>query len=95
MTSIKPLGKRLLVQRNEQAQEKGGIILPDTKKDKPQEGRVLAVGPGAINDDGVHENCSIQKGQEVLFSSYAGTEVNIDDKEYLIVSDEEVLAIVE
>jgi chaperonin GroES len=74
---------------------KTGIVLPDTAKEKPQEGTVLAVGPGRILDDGKRETIDVKAGQKVLFAKYAGTEFKVDDDELLIVSQKDILAVVE
>ena len=74
---------------------KSGIVLPDTAKEKPQEGTILAVGPGRILDDGKREQVDVKEGQKVLYAKYAGTEFKVDDEELLIVSQKDILAIVE
>jgi len=96
MAKIKPLGDKILVKRI-QAEEKtkGGIVLPDTAKEKPREGKVIAVGDGRLLDDGRRVPFQVSKNDRVLFSSYAGTEVKIDGEEYLIMTEEDVLAVVE
>lgn len=92
---IKPLGDRLLVKQVEAEEKtKGGIILPDTAKEKPKEGIVEAIGPGKLMDDGKVQPLSVKVGDRILFASYAGTEVKIDNKEYLIMKEEDVLAII-
>lgn len=92
---VVPLGDKLLVERLE-AEEKteGGIILPDTAKEKPKEGRVIAVGEGRVSDDGVRVPLQLKKGDRIIFSSYAGNEIKIDGEEYLIMSEEDVLAVI-
>jgi len=92
---IKPLGNRVLVQRSKAPTSKGGILLPETAKEKPKEGVVLAAGPGKMNDDGKLEPLSIKVGDTVLFSSYAGTEVKCPDtdEEYLILTEDDILGI--
>lgn len=94
--TIQPLGDKVVIKRLE-AQEvtKGGIVLPDSAKEKPREGRVIAVGPGKMLDDGTRGALQVKKGDRVLFTSYAGTEVKIDGEEYLIMGEEDILAIVE
>jgi len=94
--SVKPLGDKILVKRLD-AEEvtKGGIVLPDSAKEKPKEGRIIEVGPGKILDDGKRGALQVKKGDRVLFTSYAGTEIKIDGQEYLVMSEEDVLAIVE
>jgi chaperonin GroES len=93
---IKPLGDRVLIQRLE-AEEKtsGGIVLPDSAKEKPKEGIVLALGPGKLLDDGKRSTFSVATGNRVIFSSYAGTEVKWQGEEYLLMSEEDILAVVE
>lgn len=93
---LKPLGDRILVQPIE-AEEKtaAGIVLPDTAKEKPQQGKVLAVGPGRFKENGERLPMTVKEGQTVLFARYAGTEVKINGTKYLIMNESEVLAIVE
>ena len=88
---IKPLGKRVLVQRSKKEKSKGGIFLPDTAQEKPKEGTVLAVGPGKLNDLGEMELPTVKKGDRVLFGAYAGTEVSGAEEERLILSEDEIL----
>lgn len=94
--SLKPLGDRILVEPID-AEEKtaGGIVLPDTAKEKPQQGKVVAVGSGRLKENGERLPMSVEEGQTVLFARYAGTEVKLNGKDYLIMSESEVLAIVE
>ena len=93
---IQPLADKVLVQRLE-AENKtaGGIVLPDAAKEKPQRGKIISVGKGKTLDDGTLQKMQLKKGDEVLFTSYAGTEVKIDGKEYLIMSESDVMAIIE
>ena len=93
--AVKPLGDKILVKRLE-AQEitKGGIVLPDSAKEKPKEGRVVEVGPGKVLDDGSRGSMQIKKGDRILFTSYAGTEIKVDGEEFLIMSEDDVLAVV-
>ena len=93
--NIRPLGDRVILQRAE-AEEKtaGGILLPESAKDKPKEGRVMAVGEGRILDNGDRQQMNVKVGDRVLFSSYAGTEVKVGGEEYLIMSENDILAIV-
>jgi len=93
---IRPLADKVLVQRVE-AENKtaGGIVLPDSAKEKPKRGKIIAVGEGKLLDDGSRAEMSVKKGQEVLFTSYAGTEVKIDGKEYLIMDESDIMAIIE
>jgi len=94
--NIKPLGDRVLVEPIEQTEvKKGGIIIPDTAKEKPQEGKVIAVGDGKLTDEGKRIPLSVKKGDRVLMPKYGGTEVKVDDKEYQIVREEDILAIIE
>jgi chaperonin GroES len=93
---VRPLHDRILVKRvEEEKKSKGGIIIPDTAKEKPQEGRVAAVGTGKVLDDGSTRPLEVSKGDRVLFSKYSGTEVQIDGEEHLIIREEDVLAILE
>ena len=93
---IRPLHDRILVKRlEEQEVKKGGIIIPDTAKEKPQEGKVVAVGNGKVGDDGKKIPLDVKAGDKILFGKYSGSEVKIDDKEYLILREEDVLAILE
>lgn len=94
--AVKPLGDKILVKRLE-AQEitKGGIVLPDSAKEKPKEGKVVEVGPGKVTDDGSRGQMQLKKGDRILFTSYAGTEIKIDGEEFLIMSEDDVLAVVE
>jgi chaperonin GroES len=93
---LSPLGDRILVTRvDEEELTKGGIIIPDTAKEKPQEGKVVAVGPGKTNDDGNTVPLSVKKGDKVLFSKYAGTEINVEGEEHLFIREEDVLAVLE
>ena len=94
--SIRPLGDRILVQRVEaEAMTAGGIILPETAKEKPKEGRVIAIGEGRTLDNGDKSTFSVKTGDLVLFSSYAGTDVKYQGDEYMIMREEDVLAIIE
>ncbi len=93
--NIRPLSDRVLVrpiQREETT--KSGIVLPDTAKEKPQRGEVIAVGAGKLNDDGTRQPMDVKTGDRVLFAKYAGTELKMDDDEYLILSEKDILAIV-
>jgi len=93
---IRPLADRVLVERLEaETKTTGGIVLPDTAKEKPKRGKVLSVGDGKLLDDGTHRKMQIKKGDTVLFTSYAGTEIKLDGKEYLIMSESDILAITE
>jgi chaperonin GroES len=91
---IRPLRDRILVERiEEQEQKVGGIIIPDTAKEKPQQGKVVAVGKGRVNDKGEVFPLDVKEGDTVLFGKYAGTEIKIDGKEYLILREDEVLGV--
>ena len=93
---IRPLGDKVIVQRLEaEGKTAGGIVLPESAKEKPQRGKIVSVGDGKQLDDGSRAEMSVKKGQEVLFTSYAGTEVKVDGKEYLIIDESDILAIVE
>lgn len=94
--NVRPLHDRILVQRLEDKQEKseGGIIIPDSAKEKPQRGKVTAVGNGKTLDDGTKVALEIKKGDKVLFGKYAGTEVKIEGNEYLILREDDVLAVI-
>ena len=93
---IRPLHDRILVKRiDEEAKTKGGIIIPDSAKEKPQEGKVVAVGNGKIGDDGNVTPLDVKKGDKILFSKYSGSEVNLDDEEHLIMREDDVLAVLE
>lgn len=92
---IKPLADRLLVQREETADvKKGGIIIPDSAKEKPQEAKVVAVGPGALNDDGKRIALEVKKGDRILIGKYSGTEIKIDGDDYIILREDDVLAVI-
>ena len=93
---IRPLQDRILVKRvEEEAKSKGGIIIPDTAKEKPQEGRVVAVGKGKVTEDGKVHPLDVKKGDRVLFSKYSGTEIQIEGEEHLIIREDDVLGILE
>ena len=93
---VRPLHDRIMVERLEEKEvKKGGIIIPDTAKEKPQEGKVVAVGGGKVNEDGKKIPLDVKAGDKILFGKYSGSEVKIDDKEYLILREEDVLAILE
>ena len=95
-TKLKPIGDKVLVKRLEaEAMTKGGIVLPDTAKEKPKEGKVIALGDGRKGKDGKRTDFQVKKKDRILFASYAGTEVTVDGEEYLIMSEDDILAIVE
>ncbi len=94
MAKFTPLHDRILVRRVEEAETtRGGIIIPDTAKDKPQEGEVIAVGKGKINEEGKVRPLDVKEGDRILFGKYAGTEIKLDGEEYVIMREEEVLGI--
>ncbi len=94
MTKVRPLHDRLLIRRIEEKETvKGGIIIPDTAKEKPQEGEVLAVGNGKILDNGTKVPLDVKVGDKILFGKYSGTDIKIDGKEVLILREDEVLAV--
>ena len=94
--NVKPLGDRVLVQAIEQDEvKKGGIIIPDTAKEKPQEGKVIAIGTGKRDDNGKLIPFEVKKGDRVLISKYGGTEIKVDGKDYLIMREDDILGIIE
>ena len=96
MQKIRPLQDRLLVKRLEEHEvKKGGIIIPDTAKEKPQEGQVIAVGPGRLGDDGKRLPMEVKAGDKILFGKYSGSEVKVADAEHLIMREEDVLGILQ
>ncbi len=93
---IRPLADRVLVERLEaETKTAGGIVLPDSAKEKPQKGKIISIGKGKVLDDGTLKKIQVKKGDMVLFTSYAGTEVKVSDKEYLIMDESSILAIIE
>ena len=93
--NVRPLGDRVLVQPIEEKEtKKGGIIIPDTAKEKPQEGQVVALGTGKLNEDGKKVEFTVKKGDKVLISKYGGTEIKIGGENYLIMREEEILGVV-
>ncbi len=95
-SKLKPLNDKILLKRVEaESKTKSGIVLPETAKEKPKRGTVIAVGDGKLLDDGTRAKFQVKKGDEVIFASYAGTEVKIDNEEFLILSEDEVLAVIE
>ncbi len=93
---VRPLHDRVLVKRVEEKEVvKGGIIIPDTAKEKPMEGEVVAVGPGKVQEDGKRSPLDVKAGDRILFGKYAGTEIKIDDQDYVIMREEEILAVFE
>jgi chaperonin GroES len=95
-TKLRPLHDRILVKRVEEEEvRRGGIIIPDTAKEKPQEGKVIAVGAGKVGEDGKKIPLDVKAGDRILFGKYSGSEVKIDDEEYLILREEDVLGILD
>ncbi|HEV8588478.1 MAG TPA: co-chaperone GroES [Pyrinomonadaceae bacterium] len=93
-TTIRPLHDRVIIKRlDEQEQMRGGIIIPDTAKEKPQQGEVIAVGEGKFREDGTRQPLDVKAGDRVLFGKYSGSEVKIDDNEYLIMREDEILGV--
>jgi len=96
MAKLRPLGDKVLVKRVEaESKTKSGIVLPDTAKEKPKRGKVVSIGDGKRLDSGERSTFSVKKGDEVIFSSYAGTEIKLDGEELLIMSEDDILAVVE
>ena len=95
-TKLRPLGDRVVIQPTPREEmTKSGIVLPDTSKEKHQEGKIIAAGPGKINDDGEREPMDVKVGDKVLYAKYAGTEFKVEDEDLLIVSQKDILAVVE
>jgi chaperonin GroES len=95
-TKLRPLGDRVVIQPTPREEmTKSGIVLPDTAKEKPQEGKIIAAGPGRLTDEGSREPMDVKEGDTVLYAKYAGTEFKIEGEELLIVSQKDILAIVE
>ncbi len=93
---IRPLGERILVLRTEEENKTaGGIIIPDSAREKPQKGTVVAVGPGKMGDDGKRQSMDVKEGDKILFSKYAGTEIKIDGVEHLFMREDDILGILE
>lgn len=93
---IRPLADKVLVQRLEaETKTAGGIVLPDAAKEKPQRGKIISVGEGKLLDDGTRQKVQVKKGETVLFTSYAGTEIKIESKEYLIMDESDIMAVIE
>ncbi|MBM2834265.1 MAG: co-chaperone GroES [Planctomycetota bacterium] len=94
--NVRPLGEKVLIKRVEaEGKTAGGIVLPDTAKEKPKEGKVIAIGDGRILKSGERAKVQVKKGDRVLFSSYGGTEVRIDGEDYLLMSEDDILAVIE
>jgi chaperonin GroES len=93
---IRPLQDRVIVKRiAEEEKSKGGIFIPDTAKEKPQEGKVIAVGKGKVNDDGKITPLDVKVNDRILFGKYSGTEINVDDEEHLIMREDDILGVIE
>ena len=93
---VRPLHDRIIVQRLEEGEQKvGGIIIPDTAKEKPQQGKVIAAGQGKVKEDGGRQPLDVKDGDTILFGKYSGQEIKIDGEEYLIMREDEVLAVLE
>jgi chaperonin GroES len=94
--NVRPLHDRIVVQRLEEGEQQvGGIIIPDTAKERPQQGKVMAAGSGKVNDDGKRVLLDVKGGDQILFGKYAGQEIKLDGQEYLIMKEDEVLAVIE
>ena len=94
--ALKPLGDRLIVKRQDaQEKTKSGLVLPDSAKEKPQEGKVIAVGSGKLLDDGSVKSLEVKSGDKVLYGKYSGTEIRVQEEDYLILREDDVLAIVQ
>ncbi|MGR3317083.1 MAG: co-chaperone GroES [Candidatus Anammoxibacter sp.] len=94
--NIKPLGEKILIKRVEaDSKTSGGIVLPDSAKEKPKEGKVIVLGEGKLLEDGSRAKFQVKKGDKVLFTSYAGNEITVSDEEYILMSEEDILAIVD
>ena len=93
--NIRPLQDRVLVKRLEQEEQvRGGIIIPDTAKEKPQQADVIAVGPGKVNDEGKRSPVDVKQGDKILIGKYSGSEIRIDEEDYVILREDEILAVV-
>ena len=96
MASIRPLHDRVIIRRIEEGEQiRGGIIIPDSAKEKPQEGEVIAAGRGKRKDNGEYEALDVQEGDRVLFGKYSGTEIKLDGEEFLIMREDEILGVIE
>ena len=94
--AVRPLGDRVLIKALEAKEKsKGGIVLPDTAKEKPQEGKVIAVGKGKTSEEGKNTPLEVKKGDKILYGKYSGTEITVDDEEYIILREDDILAIIE
>ncbi len=96
MIKLRPLHDRVLVKRLEEKEvKKGGIIIPDTAKEKPQEGEIIAVGPGKVTEDGKLQAMAVKVGDKILFGKYSGSEVKLGDEEYLIMKEDDILGVLQ
>jgi chaperonin GroES len=94
--NVRPLHDRIIVQRTEEGEQKvGGIIIPDTAKEKPQQGKVIAAGAGKVKDDGKRVALDVKAGDSILFGKYSGQEIKLDGEEFLIMREDEVLAVID
>ncbi len=94
--AVRPLGDRVLIKALEAKEKsKGGIVLPDTAKEKPQEGRVIAVGKGKFSEEGKATPLEVKKGDKILYGKYSGTEIMVDDEEHIILREDDILAVIE
>ena len=94
-TNIRPLHDRIIVKRIEEGEQvRGGIIIPDTAKEKPQQAEVIAVGPGKFNDEGKRSPVDVKQGDKILIGKYSGSEIRIDEEDYVILREDEILAVV-
>ncbi|MGR3178202.1 MAG: co-chaperone GroES [Candidatus Anammoxibacter sp.] len=94
--NLKPLGEKILIKRVEaDSKTAGGIVLPDSAKEKPKEGKVIVLGEGKLLEDGSRAKFQVKKGDKVLFTSYAGNEITVSDEEYILMSEEDILAVVD
>ncbi len=94
--AVRPLGDRVLIKALEAKEKsKGGIVLPDTAKEKPQEGKVIAVGKGKVSEEGKATPLEVKKGDKILYGKYSGTEITVDDEEYIILREDDILAVIE
>jgi chaperonin GroES len=95
-TNIRPLQDRVIVRRIEEGEQvRGGIIIPDTAKEKPQEGEIIAAGEGKYREDGTRQTLDVKEGDRVLFGKYSGSEIKLDGEEYLIMREDEILGVIE
>ena len=92
---VRPLGDRVLVKRLEEEEVRGGIIIPDTAKEKPKRGEIIAIGNGKLNEKGERITLEVKEGDRVLFGKYAGTEIKIEGEEYLIMREDDILGVIE